>query len=80
MRAGRAQLGWAGTRAWDSVGVRSFDALNAPFLVDSYAFEGDVLRGPAAKEMLAGASGAGVQPVALLPGPLRLLLTRRRRS
>lgn len=77
VRAGRAQLGWAGTRAWDSVGVRSFDSLNAPFLVDSYALEGDVLRGSAGVSMLAGVARAQVQPIALLPGPMRLLLTRR---
>src|SRR3954471_5137934 len=39
VRAGRADLGWVGARAWDDVGVRSLDALGAPFLVDDYALE-----------------------------------------
>src|SRR5512132_2438310 len=34
--AGKADLGWAGTRAFDLLGVDSFRPLHAPFLVDSY--------------------------------------------
>jgi hypothetical protein len=41
---GRADLGIAGSRAWDSVGVDSLRALNAPLLIDSYALQERVLR------------------------------------
>src|SRR5687768_17005545 len=41
--AGRADLGWAGSRAFDDVGVRAFDALHAPLLIDSYALQRAVL-------------------------------------
>src|SRR5215217_7218162 len=30
VKAGKADLGWAGTRAFDDVGVPAFDALHAP--------------------------------------------------
>src|SRR6476469_2227731 len=33
VQAGKADLGWAGSRAFDDVGVRSFDALHAPLLI-----------------------------------------------
>jgi hypothetical protein len=37
VRAGKADLGVVGSRAWNSVGVDSFPALTAPLLIDSYA-------------------------------------------
>src|SRR5436190_17552804 len=40
--AGKADLGVAGSRAWDSVGVNSFRALHAPLLIDSYALQEEV--------------------------------------
>ena len=41
--AGRADLGWAGTRAFDIVGVPAFRPLHAPFLVGTYAAEAAVV-------------------------------------
>jgi TRAP-type C4-dicarboxylate transport system substrate-binding protein len=67
----RAKLGIVGARDWDTLGVGSFHALLAPFLVDSYELERRVLDSPLAEEMLAGVEQAGVVGVALLPGPLR---------
>src|SRR5690349_12058624 len=69
--AGKADLGWAGTRAFDDVGVSSLDALHAPLLIDSYALERDVLSDPLAERLLSGVEGAGVVGVGILPGPLR---------
>src|SRR4051794_3974195 len=77
VHSGRVELGWVGTRAWTARGVHGFDALNAPFLVDSYPAQEDLLRGADRKEVLAGVAGAGFEPVALLPGPLHYLLSRR---
>jgi hypothetical protein len=51
--------------------VTSFQALLAPFLVDSFALQRRVLESPHAAEMLDGVEKAGVVGVALLPGPLR---------
>lgn len=54
VRSGKADLAWLGTRVFDTAGVRSFQALNAPLLVDSYALEKAVLRSRLPAEMLAG--------------------------
>ena len=67
---GRADLGWAGTRAFDDVGVRAFDALHAPLLVESYDTERRVLEGPLPEHMLA-ALPHGLAGIGVLPGPMR---------
>src|SRR5262245_48858308 len=36
VKAGKADLGWVGSRVLGNVGVTAFDPLHAPFLVDSY--------------------------------------------
>src|SRR5215213_9179858 len=35
--AGEVDLGWVGSRVFDTLGVESFQALTAPMLIDSYA-------------------------------------------
>lgn len=74
--AGKADLGWVGSRAWDSVGVKSFRALTAPFLVDSYALQDRVLRSSMSKEMLRGVEPLELVGLGILPGPLRKPLGR----
>ena len=71
VKAGKADLGWAGTRAFDDVGVTAFDALHAPLLIDSLPLEGAVLQSSLARRMLAGLKPAGVEGLGILPGPLR---------
>jgi TRAP-type C4-dicarboxylate transport system substrate-binding protein len=71
VRARRSDLGVVGARVWDTLGVTSFQALVAPFLVDSLALEQEVLESPVAGRMLAGVERDGVVGVALLPGPPR---------
>ena len=39
VRSGKADLGWVGSRAFPS-----FDPLTVPLLIDSYAFEAELLR------------------------------------
>jgi TRAP-type C4-dicarboxylate transport system substrate-binding protein len=78
VRAGRIQLGWVGARAWDTVGVESFRALVAPFLVDSYPLQQKVLTGPLAEQMLAGVRPLGLVGLAVLPGPMRRIAALRR--
>jgi TRAP-type C4-dicarboxylate transport system substrate-binding protein len=79
VRNGKADLAWVGARAWDSVGVTEFDALLAPFLVDSYALERDVFARGIPERMLEGVARAGVVGIGVLPGPLRKILGIRRR-
>jgi TRAP-type C4-dicarboxylate transport system substrate-binding protein len=71
VRAGRFDLGWVAARAWDEVGVKSFQALQAPFLITSYPLLDRVLKGPLARNMLAGLDPRGVVGLALIPGLLR---------
>src|SRR4051812_33982227 len=60
VEAGKADLGWAGSRAFDSVDVPTFDALHAPLLIDSYALEQRVLQSPLVDDMLDGLEPLGV--------------------
>ena len=71
MHAGKADLGVAGSRAWDSVGVRSFRALEAPLLIDSYALQDAVLNSGLSGRMLTGLVPLGLIGIGVLPGPLR---------
>lgn len=71
LQAGQVDLGVVPVRAWPSVGVHSFDALNAPFAVDSVALERAVVSDSIAEEMLAGVRPLGLTGLAILPGPVR---------
>ena len=71
VKAGKADVGWSGSRNFDSLGVPSFDALHAPLLVDSYPLERKTLESPLVSEMLEGLKPLGVVGVGILPGPMR---------
>jgi TRAP-type transport system periplasmic protein len=71
VRAGRVDLAHIPAYAWDTVGVRSLQALEAPLLVDSFELQERVVTGDLGATMLAGVRAAGVEPVGLLPGPLK---------
>jgi TRAP-type C4-dicarboxylate transport system substrate-binding protein len=71
VRTGKLDLGVVGARVWDTLGVTSFQALLAPFLVDSLGLERRVLESPLPARMLSGVRRAGVVGVAVLPGALR---------
>jgi TRAP-type C4-dicarboxylate transport system substrate-binding protein len=71
VRAGRYELGWVAARAWDELGVTSFEALQAPFLITNYPLLDEVLTGSLAHEMIAGLKGEDVVGLALVPGLLR---------
>jgi TRAP-type C4-dicarboxylate transport system substrate-binding protein len=70
-QAGKADLGWAAPRAWDTVGILSFRALNAPLLIDTYALQEKVLMSPVVKPMLAGLAPLGLVGLGILPGQMR---------
>jgi TRAP-type C4-dicarboxylate transport system substrate-binding protein len=75
---GKVELGLSGTRAFDTVGIDSFQAMQAPFLIDSYGLEKQVLSSDIPAKMLEGMRPAGLVGLAVLPGDLRkpLGLTR----
>lgn len=74
VRSGAVPLAAVGARAFDEVGVRSFQPLVAPFLIDSYDLERRVLASSLPDSMLAGTRPLGLIGVAVLPGPLRRML------
>jgi TRAP-type C4-dicarboxylate transport system substrate-binding protein len=74
VKAGKADMAWVGARVFDRLGVRSFQALLAPLLVDSYELEGRVFASEIPRSMLAGVEELGVVGIGVLPGPMRKLL------
>ena len=71
VQAGKADLGWAGTRAFDLVGAPAFGPLHAPMLIDSYALQQELLSGDLVEPMLTSLDGIGLRGIGVLPGPLR---------
>jgi len=71
VEAGDYDLGWIGARAWDELGVTSFQALQAPFLVSNYPLLERIVTGPLGLQMLAGLESRGMVGLALVPGLLR---------
>ena len=71
VRDGDFELGWMGSRAWDRMGITSFQALQAPFLVTDYGLLGRIATGPPAERMLAGLDGHGFVGLGLVPEHLR---------
>jgi TRAP-type C4-dicarboxylate transport system substrate-binding protein len=69
--AGKADLGWAGSRVFDTMGVRNFRALSAPMLIDSYPLEQAVLRSGLPTRMLPALARLGIVPLGLLGDGLR---------
>ncbi len=69
--AGDADLGWVGTRVFDTLGVESFQALTAPMLIDSYALENAVIESGITEEMMHGLDDLGVVGLGVLADGLR---------
>jgi TRAP-type C4-dicarboxylate transport system substrate-binding protein len=67
-------MGWVGARAFDTVGVDSFQALVAPLLVDSYDLLGAVFEAGVPDQMLESVEEIDLVGIAVLPGPMRKLL------
>jgi TRAP-type transport system periplasmic protein len=68
---GQADLGWAGSRVFDTLGASSFRALSAPLLIDSYPLERLVLNSDMSVRMLASIAALHVSPLAMLADGLR---------
>ncbi|HEX6714944.1 MAG TPA: hypothetical protein VF066_16255 [Thermoleophilaceae bacterium] len=67
---GQTDIAWVGTHVFSTVGVQSFDALDAPMLVDSYTLQSAVLRSEIPQQMLAPAKAVGVTGLGVLGGRL----------
>jgi len=71
VNAGKADLGWAGTRVFDELGDAAFNPLHAPMLIDTYELEEKVLSDGLVDPTLDTLSDLELQGIGVLPGPLR---------
>jgi len=71
VRNGTLDLGWVGTRVWDTQGISAFQALQAPFLISSYPLMNKVLASSLPGKMLSGLEPAGLIGLRLYPDQLR---------
>src|SRR5215212_2568238 len=71
VKEGQYELGLAGSRAWDSSGVTSFQALQAPFLITNDALAEAVASSEIGTQMLDSLSSAGIAGLGLWPEDLR---------
>ena len=68
---GELEMGMIPARAWDTEGVTSLRALQAPFLVTSDELVEEIVTSESSGEMLAGLERIGITGLALLPEGLR---------
>jgi TRAP-type C4-dicarboxylate transport system substrate-binding protein len=72
VEAGKIDLAKVSVGSLDTLGVKDFQAVTAPFLVDGLALEERLLTSDLPARMLVGVGRLGVRGVAVLPGePLR---------
>ncbi len=70
--AGKADLGDVGVRAFDTMGITSFQALVAPLLIDSVELQRAVAASDIPTPMLEALGELGVVGLGVVPGTLRL--------
>lgn len=70
--AGDADLGWSGTRGFDTVGIDAFQPLHAPFLITSYAAQAAVVQDLLAEELLGSLEPLGLTGLGLAADQLRM--------
>lgn len=70
-RGGSVNMGSVSASIWDTVGVKSFQALQMPFLITNYKLEKAVLDSPIQQQMLAGTAAVGLHGLAIHEGGLR---------
>jgi TRAP-type C4-dicarboxylate transport system substrate-binding protein len=71
LAASKVDLGWVGTRVFDTMGLKSFQALTAPMLIDSYALQQAVIDAGLTSHMMKGLDDLGVAGLAVLADGLR---------
>lgn len=77
VRAGRADIGAVGARAISTLGVRTYEPLIAPFMVDSYELQAEVLGDQElVDQMGSGMEAVGLVGIGIVAGPLRYLASR----
>jgi TRAP-type transport system periplasmic protein len=76
--SGGFDLGWVGSRVFDTVGDTSFDALSAPMLIDNYRLENAVVASWIVSQMLTSLNHVGVSGLAVFGAALRYPISARR--
>jgi len=77
VRAGRADVGAVGARTMSALGVHTYEPLIAPFVVDSYDLQSDVLGDQQLVDLMSsGLDEVGLAAIGVFPGPLRYLASR----
>ena len=71
VQRGKADFAWVGVRVLDTFGVKSFQALQAPLLIDSYPLQQAVLRSDMPAKMLADLDSIGLVGLSLVANELR---------
>lgn len=71
VRGGTVELASVSSAIWDTQGVNSFQALQAPFLVNRLDLAKEVLSGEIAQDMLKGVDKVGLVGLAIHEGGLR---------
>jgi TRAP-type C4-dicarboxylate transport system substrate-binding protein len=71
IKRGTYDGGWNPTRAFAAAGFPAFEALEAPFVLQSYAAEQQAATGPVGRRMVARLHGSGLTGLGLVTGPLR---------
>src|SRR5207245_4310724 len=71
VQAGKIDLGLIATRAWDELGVKAFEALQAPFLITNIALLDRVVTGQIGERMIDGLRSTGFVGLGLIPDQLR---------
>lgn len=71
VRNGKAELGLSGSRAFDNESITSFQALQAPFLIDNDALSKAVATSDISTQMLDSLSSSGLIGLTLWPEDLR---------
>ena len=74
VRTGHVDLAWVGARAFDQVGVTSFQPLLAPMLIDSLELEGKVFDAGIPQKLLTSLDQSDLVGIGILPGPMRKVL------
>ena len=74
VKAGKVDGAWVGARAFDTVGVNSFQALLAPLLVDNHDLQGKVFQAGLPEQMMTGLDKVDLAGIGVLPGPMRKIL------
>ena len=72
--AGKVDMAWVGARAFDQVGLTSFQPLLAPLLIDNLELQGKVFDAGIPQEMLSDLGKLDLVGVGVLPGPMRKVL------